>query len=137
MEQIELQERLRRVLRDVESLPPLDGGKRGAQIRRTLLAAAKYACEGYRDVCVSSSPDQFLERITFVARNAKRTVALLVLLVQLDYIRIEQVRELIIEARALERILTAARNTARRRQRQRRARRSPEERQARQRLATD
>ena len=124
MQQIELQQRLRGVENGVEALPAIGGGKRGEQIRRALLAAARQSCNGYRDVCVSSSPDEFIERISFVARKAKRTVALLVLLVQLDYIRIEQVRELIIEARALERILTAAKNTSRRRQRQRRARRS-------------
>lgn len=118
MQSIELQQRLHGVLRVVESLA-VDGGKRGEQIRRALLAAARQSCDGYRDVCVSASPDQFVERISFATRKAKRTVALLVLLVQLNYIAIEQVRELIIEARALHRILTAARNTSRRkRQRQ-------------------
>lgn len=115
MQQSELQERLRRALRAIELLPPVSGGKRGEQLRRALLAAAKQACDGYRDVCVSASPEQFIERISFVARRAKRATATLVLLVQLDYIDIAAVRDLIIEVRALERILTTARNTAKRR----------------------
>jgi hypothetical protein len=119
MQQVELQERLRRALNQVESLPPVSGGRRGQQLRRALLTAAKQACDGYRDVCVSASPEQFIERIAFVARRAKRATATLVLIVQLDYIDIAQVRELVIELRTLERILTVSRNTARRRQQRR------------------
>lgn len=119
LSQLELQERLQRTVVAVESIPAVGGGKRGDQIRRALLTAAKQACDGYRDVCISATPGQFIERISFVARKAKRTTATLVLLVELDYVDIAQVRELINEVRALERILTTARNTAKRRRRTR------------------
>ena len=84
---------------------------------------------GYREACASSSPEQFIERIAFVTRKAKRVKASLVLLVQLDHLKIDDARENILEARALEEIFTASRNTARKRARGRMTpRRNPSER---------
>ena len=113
--QLEFQERLERAVASVESLPAAAGGKRGEQLRRALVRDVKLACEGYRAACNSTSPDQFIERISAAAAKAKRTTSTLVLLVQLDYLHIDEARDVIIEARALERILTASRNTAKRR----------------------
>jgi hypothetical protein len=92
---------------------------------------------GYRDACASSSPEQFISRISAVARNAKKTKAGLVLLVQLNHLDIDIARATILEARALEAIFTASRNTAKRRQRGRLvSRRNPSERAARGRRKT-
>ena len=70
---------------------------------------------GYRAACASASPEQFVSRMSDAARNAKRTKAALMLLTQLDYTSITDVRNLIIEARALENVFTVSRNAAKRR----------------------
>ena len=119
MQQSELQERLRRAVRTLETQPPTGGGRRGEKIRRALLIAAKQASDGYRDVCVSASPAQFIERMDFVVSKAKRMSASLTLLVDLEYVDIRNVRDVLVEVRTLQRILTTSRNAAKRRERHR------------------
>ena len=74
---------------------------------------------GYKDVCASSSPEKFISGISAVAIQAKRTRASLQLLLQLNHVTIEAARDLLFEARGLEAIFVASRNTAKRRHRAR------------------
>jgi hypothetical protein len=74
---------------------------------------------GYRAACVSQSPDQFIVHMSAVARNAGRARTRLQDMVRANHITIEAARELILEARGLEAIFVASRNTARRRKRAR------------------
>jgi len=86
---------------------------------------------GYRDTCSSSSPEQFISGISAVTRHTKKAKASLVLLVELDHLSIGAARELILEARGLEAIFVASRNTAKRRAHRRMvSRRNPSERAA-------
>jgi hypothetical protein len=101
------------------------------KIVKSLTATSSAIPSGYKDACASSSPEQFISRISAVARSAKKAKAALVLLVQLDHISIQDAREAILEARALEAIFVASRNTAKKRARGRMApRRNPSERAA-------
>ena len=89
---------------------------------KLLAAASKHSEQvetGYRRACASSSPDEFIQGISSVATNAKRTTASLMLLVQLGYVPVPEIRELILEARGLENIFVTSRNTAKRRLRKR------------------
>ena len=129
----ELQERATRfstsVVRLCEQLTPAASSKR---IVRNLINASSAMRIGYRDACSSSSPEQFLSRISAVARHAKRARTCLVLLVELNHISIDAAREVILDGRGLEAIFTASRNTAKRRARKRMvSRRNPSERAAR------
>lgn len=117
LQAIELQQRTARFLRAVEELAPkVSGEKRGQALLGSLLKSSREVEAGYRHACASASPAQFVSRISVVARNAKKAKASLMLLTQLEYVAIELSRELIIEARALENIFVASRNTAKRRQ---------------------
>src|SRR6188768_579026 len=116
---LELQTRTSNLSRALEALLPSVGGEeRGGKLAVSMIKACKAMDAGYREACASSSPDEFMSRISHVARLAKRTKATLMLLAQLDYLSIESVRELIVEARGLESIFTASRNTAKRRRAQ-------------------
>jgi hypothetical protein len=95
-------------------LKRVDESPNTTRITKPLRQHAGEMKSGYRDACASSSPEQFIERISFVARKAKRVKASLVLLVQLDHLGIDVARETILEARALEAIFTTSRNTAKR-----------------------
>jgi hypothetical protein len=98
---------------------------------RKLTAATKAMRIGYKDTCCSSAPEQFIDRISAVARDAKRARTCLVLLVELNHLSIEAAREPVLEARGLEAIFVASRNTAKRRARKRMvSRRNPSERAA-------
>ena len=116
---VELQQRIKGFVTALESLPAVGGAERGERIRQVLLKAANQTRVGYRDACASGSPDEFIRRISFVVTTAKRAKAALVLLVHLDYVVMERVRDVIIEARAIENILTASRNSGKRRQQRR------------------
>ena len=117
---VELQARTAALLASLERLAPVVGG---AARGRTLALAMVKACaaldNGYRHTCASRSPDEFIQRISAVARHAKRTKATLMLLTQLDYLPIAETRELICEARGLENIFLASRNTAKKHHRTR------------------
>ena len=114
---IELQQRTARFLRAVEELAPkVSGEKRGQTLLGSLLKSSREVEAGYRHACASATPAQFVSRISVVARNAKKAKASLMLLAQLGYVQIDAAREAIIEARALESIFAASRNTAKRRQ---------------------
>ena len=93
------------------------------QARRVSVASTAVAT-GYGAACVAKSPEHFIASISAVARHAKRARASLLALVQANHLSIETARELILEAKALESIFTASRNTARRRKTARENRRS-------------
>jgi hypothetical protein len=128
----ELQERTRRFVAAVARFSTrISSGNGTSKAMRTLLATSTAMHSGYRDVCSSSSPEKFIAGISAVARNAKKAKTALVLLVQLDQVSIETARELILEARGLEAIFHASRNTAKKRARGRMvSRRNPSERAA-------
>jgi hypothetical protein len=86
--------------------------------------AATAVVIGYRAACVSKSPEQFIENISAVARQAKRARRMLLGLVQDNHLSIDTARELILEAKGLEAIFAASRDTAKRRKATRQ-RRSP------------
>ena len=116
----EIQARTSSLLRSLKGLlPSIGGGERGRKLVTKMIKACGEMDRGYRHACASSSPAEFTSRISKVASQAKRTKATLMLLAQLDYVPIESVRELIFEARGLENIFKAARNTAKRRQQKR------------------
>jgi four helix bundle protein len=129
---IELQQRAARFVADVERLlKQIPDAMTARKLATTITTATTAMQTGYREACASSSPEEFIKRIALVTRKAKRVKASLVLLVELDHLNIDGARETILEARALEAIFTASRNTARRRQRGRLvSRRNPSERTA-------
>lgn len=107
----------------------LTDGPIARKIVKSLGTATNGIAVGYKDACASSSPDEFIARISVVARNAKKAKVDLVMLVQLDYISIDIAREVILEAKALEAIFVASRNTSKKRARGRMTpRRNPSER---------
>ena len=115
---LDLQKRTASLLQALEALLPSVGGEeRGRKLAGKMITACRQMDANYRHACASSSPDEFISRISQVTNNAKRTKATLMLLAQLDYLSIESVRELIVEARGLENIFSASRNTAKRRRR--------------------
>ncbi len=89
------------------------------KIVRRLTSASKAMLTGYQVASASSSPEKFIEAMSAVASNAKRARGALVLLVELGNVSIDAARETILEARGLEAIFTASRNTAKRRARKR------------------
>jgi len=113
---LELQTRTANLLRSLEALLPSVGGEeRGRKLAGSMVKACSEMDAGYRHACASSTPKEFISRISHVARQAKRTKATLMLLAQLEYLPIASVRELIFEARGLENIFVASRNTSKRR----------------------
>lgn len=128
----ELQERTRRFAASVERLSATVEPNGNAQrVLRTLVATSTAVDQGYRGTCASSSPEEFIRGISGVARSAKKAKAALVLLVQLEHVSIHASHELILEARGLEAIFRASRNTAKKRARGRMvSRRNPSERAA-------
>jgi hypothetical protein len=129
---VELQQRTRRFSAAVAQLAERAANTASSKrLVRTLIAASQAVERGYRDSCASASPEQFISAISVVARNAKRAKSALVLLVQLDHLSIKDARDLIFEARGLEAIFIASRNTAKRRANARMvSRRNPSERAA-------
>ena len=89
------------------------------RLSRKLITAARAVERGHNDACASQSPDQFINGISAVARQAKEARTCLQLLIQLDHVTIEAARELFLEAKGLEAIFKASRNRAMRRKRSR------------------
>ena len=85
------------------------------RIGRKLRASVKAIAVGYKDVCVSRSPEEFMARISVVARESKRARAHVQMLLQLNHMTIEATRDVLLEARALEAIFRKSRDTAKRR----------------------
>jgi len=113
---LDLQARTSRLLAALEAIAPrVTGSARARMLAQTMTRACRAMDAGYRAACASASPEQFVSRMSDAARNAKRTKAALMLLTQLDYTSITDVRNLIIEARALENVFTVSRNAAKRR----------------------
>jgi hypothetical protein len=112
----ELQERTRRFAAAVARLSEqVTDDVRTHKVMLTLIAESMAMESGYRVTCASSSPEKFIAGISIVARNAKKTKAAVVLLAELNLIPFELLRDLILEARGLEAIFMASRNTAKRR----------------------
>jgi four helix bundle protein len=97
-----------------DRLPTEPGAQR---IARKLRASSKAIAAGYQDVSVSRSPEEFITRISMVARQAKRARGHVQMLLQLNHVTIEATRDLLLEARALEAIFRKSRETAKRHQR--------------------
>jgi hypothetical protein len=113
----ELQERTRRFAAGVVTLYeelPADGSAQ--RTGKKLLAASRAVVAGYKDVCASPTPETFISGISVVARQAKQARACVQMLLQLNHVTIEACRDLLLEARALEAIFRASRNTAKQRQ---------------------
>ena len=122
---LELQARTARLLASLERLVAIVGGaQRGRKLALTMIRSCKDMDVGYRHACASRSSEEFVDRISAVARHAKRTRATLMLVTQLDYLPIAETRELIFEARGLENVFVASRNTAKKNHRKRLAARS-------------
>lgn len=120
---LELQDRTRRFAAAIGDLCDRLPADPSAQRTGTKLrASSKAVMVGYKDVCASPSPEKFISGISAVAIQAKRTRASLQLLLQLDHVTIESVRNLLFESRGLEAIFVASRNTAKRRHRARQGR---------------
>jgi four helix bundle protein len=85
------------------------------KLARRVSVAATAVATGYRAACVSKSPEQFIMSMSAVARHAKRARRMLLALVQDNYLSIEIARELLLEAKGLEAMFAASRNTAKRR----------------------
>jgi predicted TIM-barrel enzyme len=94
------------------------------KLGRRVSVASTAVDTGYGAACVSKSAEQFIVSISEVARQAKRARTLLLALVQANQLSIETARALILEAKALESIFAASRNTAKRRKTARGNRRS-------------
>ncbi len=108
--------RLVRLVGAVETLgTSVSDSARAGVLFHEILEHTRVAAEAYGSACAGGSPRHFIEQIAIAVRKLRRTISGLVLLVQLDYLPIEQAREPIIEARGLERLLTKTRDAARRR----------------------
>jgi len=120
MTALELQARTAALLASLERIVPIVGGaQRGRKLASTMMRACKAMDDGYRHTCASRSAEEFIDRIAAVARHVTRTKATLMLLTQLHYLPIAETRELIFEARGLENIFVASRNTAKKNHRKR------------------
>jgi hypothetical protein len=117
---LQLQHRIRRFVVSLQSQSSR-GAARERRIREALVKSARETGVGYRDACASATPEDFIRRISLVVRTAKKSKAALLSLLDLEYMHIADCRDLMFEARAIENILTAARDAAKRRQRRRNA----------------
>ena len=88
---------------------PLSG-----RLMRRLRTAAHGAESSYQAACVAGWGEQFLRHIAAAARHAKRARQILQDLTQAHHVSIEVSRDLILEARGIENILTASKNTLQR-----------------------
>jgi hypothetical protein len=82
---------------------------------RRLTSASTGVDVSYCAACRVTWTDDFLPHVSAAARHAKRTRQLLQDLAHMNYVSLEDARDLIHEARGLEAILVVSRNTARRR----------------------
>ena len=114
----ELQERTRGFVKSVERVSASVPNEASAvRLARKLVVAATAVDRGYRDVCASRSPDEFIRGMSAVARQAKVAIASLQMLLQLDHVTIEAIRDLMFEARGLRAIFVTSCKTARKRHR--------------------
>jgi hypothetical protein len=108
--------RIRRFCAELQGLcagiAPSPSAKR--MVRR-LTSASTGVDVSYSSACAVVWADDFLPHVSSAARHAKRARELLQDLAHLNYVSLEAARDLIHEARGLEAILVASRNTARRR----------------------
>lgn len=90
---------------------------RAQQLFRSVLQQSLDAAAAGRTAGGAAAPADFVAQLSIAVRRIRRVISGLVLLVQLDYLPIENAREPIIEARELERLLTKTRNKAKHRHR--------------------
>jgi hypothetical protein len=109
-------DRLGRLVGAVETLgAAVSDSARAAVLFQGTLERMRVAADAYTSAASGGSPRHFIEQVSIAVRKLRRAISGLVLLVQLDYLPIEQARDPIIEARDLERLLTRTRDAARRR----------------------
>ena len=109
-------ERIERLRLQSQSLGgALNESASGRRLQRRWSAAATEVDRSYRAASTAGSGDAFILHVSAAARQAKRARQTLQDLTQMGYASIETTRELILEARGIEAILTASRNTAKRR----------------------
>ena len=114
----ELLARIRRLRTESQRVAPIVGGSPLVKrLQRRLTTASTGVDVSYSAACTAGSRDAFILHISAAARHAKRTRQILQDLTHLGHVNIDITRELILEARAVEAILTASKNTARRRRR--------------------
>jgi hypothetical protein len=120
---IELMARIDRLGERAQALGAIaDGSPPARRLQRRLSTATTGVDTSYRAACTAGSRDVFIVHISAAARHAKRARQILQDLTHRGYARIETTRDLILEARGIEAILTASRRTAKRRRQGRRAR---------------
>jgi hypothetical protein len=110
-----LLERIRRFRVDAERLcATITPSASANSLQRQLSSAATAVDTSYAAAC-DVWGERFVLHISAAARHAKRARVRLQDLAHLDHVTLEAARALLPEARAIEAILTASRNTARRR----------------------
>ena len=115
---VENTDRLQRLAADIEKLRlEVSETPRAQQLFRSVLQQCLDAAAADRAAAGGAAPADFVAQLSIAVRRIRRAISSLVLLVQLDYLPIENAREPIIEARELEQLLTKTRNKAKRRHR--------------------
>ena len=113
---IETTDRLLRLETDIEKLrDAIADTPRARQLFRGVRQHSVDGAAAYRAAGVAGRPAHFVDQLSIPVRKLRRAINGLVLLVQLAYLPIEDAREPIIEARALEQLVRKALNGARRR----------------------
>jgi len=119
---IDLIARIDRLREQAQALSAIDASSSSAKrLQRRLSTATTGVVTSYRAACTASSRDDFIVHISAAARHAKRARQILQDLTHLGYASIETIRDLILEARGIEAILSASKTTAKRRWAARRA----------------
>jgi len=85
------------------------------RLLRRLTTATTGVATSYGQACSAGGRDSFIVHVSAAARHAKRAKQILQELTQLNCAGIDTTRELILEARGIEAILSASKNTAKRR----------------------
>lgn len=118
----ELEQRALRFARGCQTFcSPLLAKRETKRLAQRLLTAATAVDRGYRTVSTAGSRDEFIMLIAPVAKSARRARTILQDLLELRHTTIEDVRSLLLEARALEAVFRASLETARRRRKAQRA----------------
>jgi hypothetical protein len=115
--------RIRRFRVELETLcAGVEPSAAAKRMVRRLSSAATAVDISYQAACKVGRAEDFLPHVSAAARHARRARRLLQDFVQMNYVTIVNAREVILEARALEAILVASRNTVRRRRKARQRR---------------
>ena len=113
---VETTDRLVRLADDIEKLRGATADNpRARQLFRGVLRHSVDGLAAYETSAATGKPADFVDQLSITVRKLRRAINGLVLLVQLAYLPIDDAREPIIEARALEHLARKALNGARRR----------------------